>query len=207
MLVLAKVTSLPLASEQLDGRTQLLAAALLGIEHHGARQSRDLIDLRGHRQAVDEVLELDEAGDLGHHRVGMRIPGGHDLAARDARSFLGGDGGAIGNLVALALTTELVDHADLARARHRHQVTLLVLDRLDVMEAQRALVADLDVAGCRGPRGRTTDVEGTHRQLRAGLADRLRRDHADRLADVDQPAARQIAPVALASTRRSASCR
>jgi hypothetical protein len=33
--------------------------------------------------------------------------------------------------------------------------------------------------------GRATDVEGTHRELRAGLADGLRRDDADRLADVD----------------------
>src|ERR1035441_3672303 len=78
-------------------------------------------------------------------------------------------------------------------------MTLLVLHGLDVMEAQRALVADLDAAGGRGTRGRATDVESAHRQLRSGLADRLRRDHADRLADVDQPAARQIAPVALAA--------
>src|ERR1022692_1962798 len=78
-------------------------------------------------------------------------------------------------------------------------MTLLVLHGLDVMEAQRALVADLDAAGGRGPRGRATDVESAHRQLRSGLADRLRRDHADRLADVDQPAARQIAPAAIAA--------
>jgi len=32
--------------------------------------------------------------------------------------------------------------------------------------------------------GHTTGVEGTHRQLGAGLADGLRRDDADGLADV-----------------------
>src|SRR5437016_356722 len=42
----------------------------------------------------------------------------------------------------------VIDHADLARARHRHQVPLLVLHRLDVMEAHHALVAYLDAAGC-----------------------------------------------------------
>src|SRR5262249_58060042 len=43
------------------------------------------------------------------------------------------------------------------------------------------------------------DVEGAHGQLRAGLADRLRGDDADRLAVVDRRAAGEIAPVALAA--------
>ena len=47
-------------------------------------------------------------------------------------------------------------------------------------------------------RGRhTTGVEGTHRQLRAGLTDGLRGDDADRLTDVDQLAGGQRAAVAL----------
>ncbi len=67
------------------------------------------------------------------------------------------------------------------------------------MEAQRALVADLDVAGRRGPRGRTADVEGAHGQLRARFTNRLRRDHADRFADVDEPSTTQVAAVAVAA--------
>src|SRR5215469_2181114 len=43
------------------------------------------------------------------------------------------------------------------------------------------------------------NVEGAHRQLRAGLADRLRSDDTDRLTDIDNRTARQIAPVALAA--------
>ena len=46
---------------------------------------------------------------------------------------------------------------------------------------------------------RTADVEGTHRQLGAGFADRLRRDDADCFAMVDRRAAGQIAAVALAA--------
>ena len=42
----------------------------------------------------------------------------------------------------------------------------------------------------------TTGVEGTHRELGAGLADRLGGDDADRLADVDDLAGRQRAAVA-----------
>ncbi len=44
--------------------------------------------------------------------------------------------------------------------------------------------------------GRTTDVEGAQRELRARLADRLRRDDADGLADLDQAAVREVAAVA-----------
>src|SRR5207247_8599172 len=42
-------------------------------------------------------------------------------------------------------------------------------------------------------------VEGPHRQLRAGLADRLRRDDADRVADLAHPAGRQEDAVAAAA--------
>src|SRR5260370_318305 len=64
-------------------------------------------------------------------------------------------------------------------------------------EAHRARGLGLDVALHRGPRGGAADVEGPHRQLRARLADRLRGDHADRLADVDQRSAAEVAAVAL----------
>src|SRR5207237_974944 len=50
-----------------------------------------------------------------------------------------------------------------------------------------------------GSVGSSADVEGAHRELRAGLADRLRGDDANGLADADEPAARQIAPVALSA--------
>jgi hypothetical protein len=46
---------------------------------------------------------------------------------------------------------------------------------------------------------RAADVEGPHRQLGAGLADRLRRDDADGFADVNRGTAGEIAPVALAA--------
>src|SRR6185436_1083961 len=45
----------------------------------------------------------------------------------------------------------------------------------------------------------TADVEGTHRELRAGLADRFRGDDADRFADLDELAAREVAAVAAAA--------
>ena len=42
--------------------------------------------------------------------------------------------------------------------------------------------------------GRAADVERAQRELRARLADRLRRDDADRLADVDQRPVARLRP-------------
>ena len=199
MSVFANVTSLPLAFIEAHDRTQVLAAAraLLRIHHDRARQARDLVDLALHRQAFDEVLELDEARDLGHDRVRVRIPGRHDLARADRIAVADADDRAVRNLVALALATEFVDHAELAGARGRDPVALLVMHRLQVVQARRALALRFDRVRRCGSRRRATDVERAHRQLRARLADRLGRDHADRLAQVDAMTAREIAPVAL----------
>src|SRR5688572_2602697 len=74
---------------------------------------------------------------------------------------------------------------------------LLVRHRLHVDEADRAGALDLDAVHGSGPRGRAADMERAHRELRAGLADRLRRNDADGLAAIHAVAARQVAAVAL----------
>ena len=105
-------------------RSQILAARapLLRIEHDRAGQTGNIVHLRRHRDAVDEVLELDHAGHFGDDRVRMRIPvrdrlpGGHDIAVVDR------DRRAVGDLVAFTLAAEFVDDAQLAGPRHRDQV-------------------------------------------------------------------------------------
>ena len=67
----------------------------------------------------------------------------------------------------------------------------LGLTRLEELDHARQTLRD--VVG----RGHTTGVEGPHRQLGAGLTDRLGGDDADRLADVDELAGGQRAAVAL----------
>ena len=74
-------------------------------------------------------MELQRAGHLGDDRVGVRIPGGQLLARLHLVAVVDGDGGAVGDLVALTLAAELVHHADLAGARHRDPVALGVLAR------------------------------------------------------------------------------
>ena len=59
------------------------------------------------------------------------------------------------------------------------------LDRLDALEPDHAVVPRFLRRLLRDARRRAADVERPHRQLRARLADRLRGDDADRLADFD----------------------
>src|SRR5213075_495550 len=73
---------------------------------------------------------------------------------------------------------------------------VLFLDADGVQEPDDARVLG-DVAGGLGDAGRTTVVERPHGELRARLADRLRGDDADRLADVDEIAGGKVAAVAL----------
>ena len=126
----------------------------------------------------------------------MRIPVRHDLTGFNVPSFGHGYHRTIGNLVTLALTAVLVDYAELAGTGYRYEVAIGLLDHLDMMQAHRALVFHHDISrrGC--TTGRTADVEGAHGQLGAWLADRLRRNHADGLALVDDMPAGQVSAVA-----------
>ena len=144
--VFAKVISLPLAfTSFMVARTSLPPRCLVSsttVEDRPVTSSTCVVTVRPSTKSWN----LRKPADLGDDRVGVRIPGRHDLAALDRGAFLGADDRAVGDLVALALAAEVVDHADLARARHRHQVALLVLHGLDVVEAHDALVAHLDAA-------------------------------------------------------------
>ena len=185
--------------EQLDLRAHHLGgAAALRVDDHQRRQARDLVDLLGHGDAFLDVLELRLAGELGDDRAGQRIPVGQHRAGLDLLVGLDVERGAVRHLVALALAAVLVGDDDLAGTRDHHQLALAVGHVAHRgVEADDAVALGVHAVGHRRARRRTADVEGAHRQLRARLADRLRGDHADGLADVDQAAAAQVAAVAL----------
>src|SRR6185437_10304842 len=73
---------------------------------------------------------------------------------------------------------------------------LRVLGNGAVLQFHRAVEVALDERAVDKVR-RAADVERTHRQLRAGLTDRLSGDDADSFTDVDRRAASKIAAVAL----------
>src|SRR5262244_1536039 len=103
-----------------------------------------------------------------------------------------------------SVAPSVVDDQHRAVAVHGDDPAFAAFDRVEVVvfdvtaraRLVRRLLGDL--------RRRAADVECPHRQLRAGLADALGGDDADRLADVNDLPRGQIATVALdaaASTR------
>src|SRR5438094_833419 len=184
----------------LDGHARPLVD-VLGVDDDLGGETGPLVDLLLHGDALDDVAELHHATRLGDDRDGVGVPLGDHLG----RFHLGPVAllqlGAVDDRIALALTLALrlgiVDDRHLAVAAHDDEVAVLALDRAHVDELQEALVARLQCRLLRAPARRTADVERPHRELRARLADRLRGDDADGLAEVDEMAARQVAAVAL----------
>ena len=192
---------LALGVDQAQHRAQVLAGGTAGLRigDHQRAHAGDVVGLAGDGDAVLEVLEAHDTGDFRDDRVGMRVPAGQTLAGLHGLAFGHQDDGAVRHLVTLALAAVGVHHADFTGAGGGNAEVFLVLHRLQVVLAHRTGGAGVNAVGGNGTGGRATDVEGTHGQLRARLADRLRRDDADSLADVDQVATRQVAAVALAA--------
>src|SRR5581483_8264029 len=183
---------------QAHGRTQVLGAgaAALGIGYHRRFEAGEFVGLRLHRDAVDEVDETHAPGHFRHDRMRVRIPVGDRLTCLDLGAVLDRDRRTVRHLVALAFAAVRVDHAHFARTRHRNEMTLRVLYGLQIVEFQIASGLHYHAVHRRGTRSRTADVERAHGELRAWLADRLRGDHADRFANVDEMPTRQITAVA-----------
>ena len=121
-------------------------------------------------------------------------------------AFLHLEARAVDDRVALAVAALRVLHDERTAAVHDDEVAVLRLDDLQALEPDRAGVARFERRLLGDARRRAADVERSHRQLRAGLADGLRRDDADRLAELDHLAGRQVAAVALrahAAARRA----
>ena len=185
--------------DQLDLRTHDLGrATALGIDHHQGRQAGHIVHLLGHGQAFFDVLEAGAAGKLGDDGSGQRIPVGEDDASFDHLVGLDAEHRAIRHFVALAFAAVFVVDDDFAGAGNHHQLALGVGH-----VAHGGVKADAAVGlgfhtGGNGRTGRrTTDVEGTHGQLRTGFANRLGGNHANRLAAVDHAAAAQVAAIAM----------
>src|SRR6185437_6433135 len=176
-----------------DGRLTLLVGGL-GDDETG--EAGDLVDLFVDRDAFLQVLELHGAGDLGEDGEGVGVPLAEQAAELDLRSILNAKLGAVDEGVALLLATLLVDDGERAGAIHDHQATFLGADGDEIDEVRLAGVLGLEVRGVCNARSGAADVEGTHGELRAGLADGLRRDDADGLAHLHHLAGAEVAAVA-----------
>ena len=154
------------------------------------------VDLDLHRLVLDDVVEPDRAADLGQDRDVVRVPLDDHLAAGDLLAVLDHDHGAVGHVELVQLATLGVEDLDLAVARQRDVLPLVVGDDVQADELDLALALGLDVLLLDGAGGDAADVEGPHGELGAGLADRLRGDDPDGHAHLDDLPGGQVHAVA-----------
>src|SRR6185369_16522848 len=182
-----------------DGRAQIRPAPRrTPVDDDALGDTGGFVERFRDRLAFDQVLEPDGALDLGENRTAVRIPLRDALAALDHIAFVDVHARAVLNAMGRTLGAVGIGNRNDHVADHRDQVTFAVLgDRL-VLDGHLAVEVRFDERLLVDLR-RTADVERAHRQLRAGFADRLRRNDADRLTMVDRRAAGKIAAVALAA--------
>ena len=169
----------------------------LVLDDDGAHHAGRFVHLALDGDAVDHVAEFDLAGLFREDRHVVRIPLHEGLALLDLAAVGHGDDRADDDGVAFEFAAILGVNGDGAVLVEHDPVAVERLDRAQVVEATVAVVLGLDHRLLEGLRRRAADVEGTHGQLRAGLADGLRGDDADRLAELDHLAGGQVAAVAL----------
>ena len=197
-----------------DGRRALLGGGRLDDDH--LREAGDAVGLFADVLAFDDVLERDLAADLGENGRGERIPLDERLAGVDVLAVVHLQRRAVDERVTLLLAAAscrasaaspffglldrgVVHDQQLAVTVDDDEIAVLVRDGGDVDELDAAGVRRFVLRLLGNARCRTADVEGTHGELRARLADRLGGDDADRFADLDQLAAGQVAAVAAAA--------
>ncbi len=186
-------------AEQRQARTQVLLLRAAGraiLGDHALGDAGGLVDALFQGLAFGQILVAHRCPAVSV-MIG-RVNGSH--SARRSPSFTFAPFGehqhrAVGHAVDRALAAFRVDHRHLAVAGERQATAALVGDGRHVAVFDRAVRDRFEVAGLVDLR-RAADVERAHGQLGARLTDRLRGDHADRLADVDRRAAGEIAPVA-----------
>ena len=145
------------------------------------REAGDAVRLLAEVLAFHDVAEGDVAADLRQDRGREGIPLDELLARHDFLSVGHLDRRAVNDGVPLLLAPLVVHDRDLAVAVDHDEVAVLALNRRRPKEPDRARVLG-GVLGLLGDTRRgATVVERPHRELGAGLADRLRRDDAARL--------------------------
>ncbi len=169
----------------------------LVLDDDGAHDAGGFVHLFLDGDALDHVAEFDLAGLLGKNRHVVRVPFHEILALLDVLAVADVDDGADDDGVALEFAAILAVDGDGAVLVEGDPCAVERLDGAEIVEPDLAVILGLHDRLLEGAGGGAADVEGTHGQLRAGLADGLGGDDADRLAELDRQAGGQVAAIAL----------
>src|SRR5262245_13480029 len=178
----------------LDARLALLVGR---IHDDRARQTGHLVNLFVNGDVLDQVAPMHSPADLGQDCERVRVPLGDLLALLDVPAVGDVQRCVVSDRVTLDFAPSVVDDQHRAVAVHGDDLAFAADDRVEVVVFDVTARARLVRRLLGNLRRRAADVERAHRQLRAGLADALGGDDADRLADVYALPPGQVAAVAL----------
>ena len=200
LLALLNALFFSLAAGMLENRGFAMEPVLRAWQELSARFENIIVEGCGGWEVplTDRLTVADLAADLGEDRHRERIPFGQQVALLDVGAVYEEQPCAVGQAIALALAPRLVLNHDFAVAVHDDGV-LLALDELDVLQANHAVVAGLELRLLGADLTNAADVEGTHGELGAGLADGLGGDDADRFAHIDDVAACKVTTIAFSA--------
>src|SRR5690606_1136757 len=178
----------------LDHRVELLRPIL---DDHELTPAGGLVELFPNRLFVDDVDEADDAAEVGDDRLGVRIPAEEQVPDLDLVAIVDGDSGAVGHGETGANHALADPHEDLTLARGDYPRAFRSLDGGDALELGDTLHLAATLRLSRDARRGATDVEGPQRELRTGLADRLRGENSHRLTDIDEAHGGEVTAIAL----------
>src|SRR5579859_2465422 len=180
-----------------DARAQVgTARLLLPIDDHLAGDTGRLVENLTHGEAFDQVDIVGHTFALREDRQGVGVPLGQLGTLGDLGAFVGQQLGAVGNAVTGLFTAVRIGQHHFAVTAHHDNLAGRVGHDVAVEDLNLGFERGLDRGLLGATLRRATDVERTHGELSARLADRLGGDDADRFAGIDLGAAGQIAAIA-----------
>ena len=164
----------------------------LVLDDYSADRLRGLVDFLLHRHALQDVLELHSSGLFGQNRNVVRIPLDETLAFLDFTTLRDRDHGSDHHRITLEFATIGRVNADKTVLVQHDVMPFQRLHGAEVSVLNSPIILGFDLRLLKHLRGRSSDVEGTHGQLRSGLADALGGYNTDRFAEFSRLVGRQI---------------
>src|SRR5437762_1777084 len=168
----------------------------LVFDNDRAHQAGRFVDVALNGDARNHVAEFNLAAFIGKNRDVIGIPLHEGLALFHVGAIWFGNNRANHHIVAFELASFGIVHADAAVLIQHDPTAVERLHRAQIVELKMAIILRLNDRLLEGLARGSTDVECSHRQLRSGLANRLRRNDTDRFTQLHELARGQIASVA-----------